>query len=113
MRDQLRMLKRGGGWSWFGAVVAFFGWSVWAIANRGHNLFVPLLAFAVVLLVGVGLFVLLRLVGRLVVERWLGRPRRTATLSHLGTAAYLVTVGIEYLHQTPWVMQAVAWVQER
>jgi eukaryotic-like serine/threonine-protein kinase len=113
MRDQVRLLKRGGGWSWFGAAVAFFGWSVWAVANRGHNLFVPLLAFAVVLLVGAGLFVVLRLLGRLVVERWLGRRRRGAMLAHLGTAAYLIAVGIEYLHQTPWVMQAVAWVQQQ
>jgi hypothetical protein len=113
VRDQMRLLKRGGGWSWFGAAVAFLGWSVWAVDNRGHNLFVPLLAFAVVLLVGAGLFVVLRLLGRLVVERWLGKRRRGATLSHLGTAAYLAAVGIEYLHQTPWVMQAVAWVQER
>jgi hypothetical protein len=34
-------------------------------------------------------------------------------LSHLGTAAYLATVGVEYLRQTPWVMHAVAWVQQR
>jgi Protein kinase domain len=113
MRAQMRQLKRGGGWTWFGAAVAFFGWSVWAIANRGHSLIVPLLAFALVLAVGGGLFVVLRLLGRLVVERWLNRRRRGAVLAHLGTALYLVTVGIEYLHQTPWVMQAVAWVQER
>jgi hypothetical protein len=113
MRDQMRLLKRGGGWTWFGGAVAFFGWSVWAIANRGHSLFVPLLAFAVVLAVGGGLFVVLRLLGRLVVERWIGRRRRGAVLAHLGTALYLVTVGVEYLHQTPWVMQAVAWVEQR
>ena len=113
MRYQMQMLKRGGGWTWFGAVIAFLGWSVWAIDNRGYNLFVPLLAFALVLLVGAGLFVVLRLVGRLVLERWLGRTRRSAVLSHLGTAAYLATVGVEYLRQTPWVMHAVAWVQQR
>ena len=113
MRYQMQMLKRGGGWTWFGAVIAFLGWSIWAIDNRGYNLFVPLLAFALVLLVGAGLFVVLRLVGRLLLERWLGRTRRSAVLSHLGTAAYLATVGVEYLHQTPWVMHAVAWVQQR
>jgi hypothetical protein len=112
MRYQMQTLKRGGGWTWFGAVIAFLGWSVWAIDNRGYNLFVPLLAFVLVLLVGAGLFVVLRLVGRLVLERWLGRTRRGAVLSHLGTAVYLAAVGIEYLHQTPWVMHAVAWVQE-
>lgn len=113
MRYQMQTLKRGGGWTWFGAVIAFLGWSIWAIDNRGYNLFVPLLAFALVLLVGAGLFVVLRLVGRLVLERWLGRTRRSAVLSHLGTAAYLATVGVEYLRQTPWVMHAVAWVQQR
>jgi hypothetical protein len=112
MRYQMQTLKRGGGWTWFGAVIAFLGWSVWAIDNRGYNLFVPLLAFVLVLLVGAGLFVVLRLVGRLVLERWLGRTRRGAVLSHLGTAVYLAAVGVEYLHQTPWVMHAVAWVQE-
>jgi hypothetical protein len=65
------------------------------------------------MLVAAGLFVVLRLLGRLVVERWLGRRRRGAMLAHLGTAAYLIAVGIEYLHQTPWVMQAVAWVQQQ
>lgn len=109
--EQLRLLKRGGGWSWFGGIVAFIGWSVWAIANRGHSLFVPLLEFALVLLVGVGLFTLLRLLGRLVVERWMGRRRRTARLAHLGTALYLVAVGVAYLQATPWVMRVVSWVQ--
>ncbi|WP_239134391.1 protein kinase domain-containing protein [Rugosimonospora africana] len=111
MSERMRLLKRGGGWSWFGGIVAFLGWSVWAIANRGHSLFVPLLEFALVLLVGAGLFILLRLLGRLVVERWMGRRRRTARLAHLGTALYLVAVGVAYLEQTPWVMDIVHWVQ--
>jgi hypothetical protein len=111
MGDRMRLLRRGGGWTWFGAIVAFLGWSVWAIANRGDSVFVPLLEFALVLAVGLGLFVVLRLVGRLVVERWMGRQRRTARLSHLGTAVYLVAVGVEYLHQTPWVMHLVSWAQ--
>jgi serine/threonine protein kinase len=112
MNEQVRLLKRGGGWSWFGGIVAFIGWSVWAIANRGHSPFVPLLEFALVLVVGAGLFVLLRLLGRLVVERWMGRRRRSARLAHLVTALYLVAVGVEYLHQTPWVMHVVSWVQQ-
>jgi hypothetical protein len=112
MRDQLRQLKRGGGWSWFGVAVAFFGWSIWAIDNRHNNLFVPLLSFVVVLVVGVGLFVVLRLAGQLVLERWLGRRRRGATLSHLVVAAYLVAIGIAYLHETPWVMHTMAWVEQ-
>jgi hypothetical protein len=109
--EQLRLLKRGGGWSWFGGSVAFIGWGVWAIANHGHSLFLPLLEFALVLAVGAGLFTLLRLLGRLVVERWMGRRRRTARLAHLGTALYLVAVGVAYLQATPWVMRVVSWVR--
>jgi serine/threonine protein kinase len=112
MRDQMRQLKRGGGWSWFGASVAFLGWSIWAIDNRHINLFVPLLSFAVVLIVGAGLFVVLRLAGQLVLERWLGRKRRGAALSHFGVAVYLVAIGIAYLHETPWVMHTMAWVEQ-
>ncbi|WP_345628286.1 protein kinase domain-containing protein [Rugosimonospora acidiphila] len=110
MDEQIRVLKRGGGWTWFGGIVAFVGWGVWAIANRGQSLFAPLLEFAAVLAVGAGLFIVFRLMGRLVVERWMGHRRQTARLAHLGTALYLVVVGVAYLRQTPWVMHLVSWV---
>jgi Protein kinase domain len=110
MRDQVRVLKLGSGWSWFGAIFAFTCWSIWAVANRSHNLVVPVLAFGLVLLVGVGLFALQRLVGRYVLERWIGRERRTARLSHLGTALYLVAVGLAYLDATPWVASLWSWL---
>jgi hypothetical protein len=101
--EQVRLLKRGGGWSWFGAIVAFLCWSVWAISNFGHGLVGQALGFVLVLIVAGGLFALLRLVGRIVLVRWLGRERRTARLSHLGVAAFLLAVGYAYLRLVPWL----------
>jgi serine/threonine protein kinase len=103
LNDQIRQLKRGGGWSWFGAIVAFLGWSVWAISNWRHGQLGQFIGFALVLVVAVGLFTLFRLVGRIVLVRWLGRERRTARLSHMGVAAFLVAVGYAYLRLVPWL----------
>ena len=61
------------------------------------------------LLVAVGLFALARLLGRLVLERQLGRVRRTARGAHLVTAFFLVGVGVAYLQQTQWVVYAWNW----
>jgi hypothetical protein len=110
MQDRVRQLKRGGGWTWLGGAIAFVGWSVWAISNRGHNMFGPLLGFFLVIAVAAGLFAVLRLVGRLVFEKWLGRPRRTARLAHLGTGIFLGMVGVQYLRQTSWVIHVITWI---
>ena len=101
--DQLRTLKRGGGWTWFGAIVAFLCWSVWALSNWGRSPVLHALGFLVVLGVAIGLFALERLVGRIVLVRWLGRERRTARLSHMGVAAFLLAVGYAYLRLVPWL----------
>jgi hypothetical protein len=45
-----------------------------------------------------------------VLERWMGRTRRTARGSHLVTALFLAGVGIADLQQVQWVMDAVHWV---
>jgi hypothetical protein len=45
-----------------------------------------------------------------VLERGLGRVRRTARGSHLVTALFLAGVGIADLQQTEWVMTAWNWV---
>jgi hypothetical protein len=108
--ETARVLRLGGGWSWFGAIFAFTCAIIWAIGNRPANMLVPVLAFVLVLLVGVGLFALLRVLGRYFIERLLQRRRRTARLSHLGVAAYLVAVGIGYLAETPWVVDLWNWL---
>jgi hypothetical protein len=110
LRDQARLLRRGSGWTWSGLLVAFLCWSIWAAANRGQNLTLPLFSFLIVLIVAAGLFALQRLIGRLVIVRWLGRERHTAKLSHIGTAVFLVAVGIGYLRETPWVAHLFSWV---
>jgi serine/threonine protein kinase len=110
VRDQVRVLRQGGGWSWFGGIFAFVCWSIWFVANRPAKPVVPVFAFAVVLLVGAGLFALQRLLGRYLLERWLGRERRTARLSHMGNALYLCAVGVAYLAETSWVTSLWNWL---
>jgi serine/threonine protein kinase len=110
LADRVRLLQRGGGWTWFGAIVAFLSWTIWAASNRDGSLLGQVLWFVLVLLVAGGLFALLRVVGRIVLERWLGRERRTARLSHLGVAVYLIAVGVLYLRQTGWVIHLVNWI---
>jgi hypothetical protein len=63
------------------------------------------------LCVAVGLFALTRTVGRLVLERQLGRVRRSARGAHLLTGLFLAGVGFAYLRQTEWVMDAWNWVR--
>ncbi|MGY0004181.1 hypothetical protein [Micromonospora sp. I033] len=105
----LAQLRRGGEWSAAGALFAFVCWGIWAISGRG-DLGAPLLTFVLSLLTAVGLFALARLVGRLVLERQLGRVRRSARGAHLVTALFLVGVGVAYLQQTEWVVSAWNWV---
>ena len=65
---------------------------------------------AAAMLVAGGLFALARVVGRLVLERQLGRVRRTARGAHLVTAVFLVGVGFTHLQQTRWVMDVWHWL---
>ncbi|MEU3455729.1 hypothetical protein ABZ671_19320 [Micromonospora sp. NPDC006766] len=105
----LAQLRRGGEWSAVGGLFAFVCWGIWAISGRG-NLTTPLLTFGLSLLTAVGLFALARLLGRLVLERQLGRVRRSARGAHLVTALFLAGVGVAYLQQTEWVVAAWNWV---
>lgn len=105
----LAQLRRGGEWSVLGGLFAFVCWGVWAISARG-NLGSPVLTFVLTMLVGVGLFALCRVIGRVVLERQFGRVRRSARAAHMVTGAYLIVVGFAYLRQTEWVVSAWNWV---
>jgi hypothetical protein len=102
-------LRRGGEWTSAAVLFAFVCWGIWAISSNG-SLSTPSIVFVVTLVVAAGVFCLARVVGHLVLERWLGRTRRTARGSHLITALFLVGVGIADLQQVQWVMDAVHWV---
>jgi hypothetical protein len=109
MSGRLRELRRGGEWSTAALLFAFVGWGIWAISDGGA-LTTPIIVFALSVVVAAGLFALSRFVGRVVLERQLGRVRRTARGSHLVAAVFLVGVGVAHLRQTDWVMQAYHWV---
>jgi hypothetical protein len=111
MRHQLRQLRRGGEWTWIGGLFAFICWGVWTVSVRGSDLAVPVLAFVLVLLVALGVFALSRLLGRVVIERGLGRRRRSAWAAHLATGLFLAAAGVAYLGQTEWVVEAWNWVR--
>ncbi|BCJ60694.1 hypothetical protein [Micromonospora endophytica] len=102
-------LKRGGEWSMAGALFAFVCWGIWAI-SAGGDLAGQFLIFILSLLVAAGLFALARLLGRVVLERQLGRIRRSARGAHLVTAIFLTGLGIAYLQQTQWVLDAWSWL---
>ncbi|GAA0374854.1 MULTISPECIES: hypothetical protein [Micromonospora] len=105
----MAQLRKGGEWSAAGALFAFVCWGIWAISGGG-DLAGPFLVFVLSLLVAAGLFALTRLLGRLVLERQLGRVRRSARGAHLVTALFLTGLGIAYLQQTQWVMDAWNWL---
>ena len=82
--DRIRRLKRGGGWSVVGVLFALVCWVIWAADNRSQGIYVAPAVFVGTLLVAVGLFIVLRLLGRLVIENWMHRERRGAIGAHIG-----------------------------
>lgn len=94
-----------------GVLFAFVCWGIWAISARDADLVGPVFAFLLVLIIAAGVFTLSRLLGRVILERSLGRLRRSAWGSHLATAVFLVGAGIAYLGQTAWVVDAWTWVK--
>jgi hypothetical protein len=107
-------LRRGGEWTTAAVLFAFVCWGVWALSEGGSgSLSTPAIVFVVTLVVAVGVFCLARVVGHLVLERWLGRTRRSARGSHVVTALFLAGVGIADLQQVQWVMDAVHWVMNQ
>jgi len=109
LSHHLAQLRRGGEWSALGALFSFVCWGIWAISSRG-DLTSPMVTFVLTLLVAVGLFTLSRLVGRLVLERQLGRVRRGARAAHVVAGLFLIGVGFAYLRQTEWVVSAWNWI---
>jgi hypothetical protein len=105
---------RGGGGEWTSAAVlfAFVSWGIWAL-SAGGPLGTPVIVFLVTLAVAAGVFCLARIIGHLVLERQMGRSRRSARGSHLVTALFLAGVGIAHLQQTEWVMTAWNWVADQ
>ncbi|MGK5742333.1 hypothetical protein [Micromonospora sp. URMC 103] len=109
MSWHLAQLRRGGEWSAAAGLFAFVCWGIWAISGGG-NLTGPFLILVLSLLVAVGLFALSQLVGRVVLERQMGRVRRGARGAHLVTAVFLVGLGVAWLQQTEWVVSAWNWI---
>lgn len=109
MSYHIARLRVGSEWSTAGGLFAFVCWGIWAISARG-DLTSPVITFVITLLVAAGLFVLARLVGRVVWERHLGRVRHSARGAHLVAGIFLVGVGIAFLQQTEWVVSVWNWI---
>ncbi|WP_089249593.1 hypothetical protein [Asanoa hainanensis] len=106
--EELRLFRRGARLMLTGALFAFVCWGLWAISDGG-NLGTPFALFVLTGLVALGLYALARVVGRVVLEKQLGRVRRSARGAHLVTAVFLAGVGIAYLRQIDWVVSAWSW----
>jgi serine/threonine protein kinase len=109
--DLATVLNRGSELTGVGVMFAFVCWGIWSVASGRGGLVDKFLIFVFVLLIGVGVFVLARLVGRLVWERLLHRVRRTARGAHAATAAYLVAAGLGFLSATGWVVNLWGWLR--
>ena len=103
-------LKRGWKFTGTGGGIAFVCWGIWASSSKGR-LVAPMIAFATVLAVAAGLFVLARLVGRIVLEQRFGRVRHSARGAHAVTGLFLLVAGVAYLQQTPWVIDVETWLR--
>jgi len=113
VRRRWRSLRAGGEWTITGLVVLLICWGTWTLSIRGADLLGPALWLAVVLATGAAVFVMARLAGRLLVERALGRQRRTAWPSHLVTGLFLAAAGVGFLRRIPWLIDAWTWVAQR
>jgi hypothetical protein len=110
-RRSLRDLRRGGGSTTAAVVFAIICWGIWAIASQSH-LMTSVIILVSSLVVAGGLFALCRMVGRIVLEKQFHRVRRSARVSHLVATLFLIGVGVAFLRQTGWVMDAYHWVAD-
>jgi serine/threonine protein kinase len=106
--ERARQLKIGWEYTGTGLFIAFICWGLWAVSVK--SLSGPVIAFVMVLAVAGGVFALTRLLGRLILEQRLNRPRRTAKGAHALTGLFLAGAGVAYLQQVDWIMSAVHWV---
>lgn len=104
----IRRLRRGSEWSNAALIFAFVCWGIWVLSSEG-SFVTAAIVFLVTVCVAAGVFALSRLVGRLVLERQMGRVRHTARGSHMVAGLFLVGVGFAHLRQTEWVMDAFHW----
>ncbi|HET6211606.1 MAG TPA: hypothetical protein VFE14_01905 [Micromonosporaceae bacterium] len=109
--DLATVLNRGSEITGVGVMFVFVCWGIWSVASGRGGFVDKFLIFVFVLLIGGGVFILARLVGRLVWERLLGRVRRNARGAHAVTAAYLAAAGIGFLNATSWVMELWGWLK--
>ncbi|MGH3736463.1 MAG: hypothetical protein ACRDT6_12725, partial [Micromonosporaceae bacterium] len=104
------VLKRGSEITGVGVLFAFVCWGIWSVSNGRDGFLDRFLIFLFVLVIGVGVFILARLVGRFLWERLMGRVRRNARGAHTLTGAYLAAAGLGFLGQTPWVVDLWDWL---
>jgi hypothetical protein len=91
----------------------FCCWGVWAANQRGSESAIVLLGSPIaVVVVGLLLFLVSRLIGRVIIDSWRTQPRKSARLAHFVTFIYLVAVGIGYLRMTTWVSDAHTFLQQ-
>ncbi|GAA2530635.1 hypothetical protein GCM10010201_32640 [Pilimelia columellifera subsp. columellifera] len=111
--ERKRQLRRGREWSWIGGLIGLVGWGLWAVSSIDStaDLGVPVLALVLVIAIAAGVFALARLVGRVVLERTMGRARRSAWGAHLTAGVFCALAGFAYLAQTPWIVSAWNFVR--
>jgi hypothetical protein len=111
-RASLRSLADGWGFTATGLLAMFCGWGLWAAAGRG-TIAAPLFGMVLVLLVAAGVFAISRLLGFVVLQRMMGRPRLHARWAHFLTGLFLTVAGVSYLAATSWIVSGVDWIREQ
>jgi hypothetical protein len=106
MRQRMRNLRAGGGWSVAGLVVLMISWGLWAAETGASSFKGSALVLVLILGIAVGLFGLSRLVGSIVLEKMMNRPRRSSVLSHLAIGLLLTLAGASLLRRVEWVITA-------
>lgn len=109
VRRRWRRLRSGAAWSWTGVSILVVCWFVWVVSVRGSTLAGPVIGLVLVLAIGALLFMLARLLGRVILEHGLHRERPSAWPSHLTVFGFWTLTGITFLQQTPWIQDTWQW----